>query len=186
MVSLLSLWLPILLAAVFVFVASSLIHMVFKWHNSDYRQLPNEDAVREAIRRGDPAPGQYVLPYFGDMKAMQSPEAQQKFTEGPVAMVYLKAAGMPKMGPALLGWFFFSIVVSFAVAYLTSRTVAPGAPCLQVFRVAGTAAFLAYAGNAAQSAIWMGKPWRSAAKEMLDGLIYGLVTAIAFAWLWPR
>ena len=186
MVPLFHLWLPILLAAIFVFLASSLIHMAFKWHNSDYRKLSNEQEVREAIRKGDPAPGQYVLPYFGDMKAMQSPEAQQKFAEGPVAMLYLKACGVPKMGPALLGWFFFSVVISFAVAYLTSRTVPPGSPCLQVFRVAGTAAFLAYAGNAAQAAIWMGKPWRSAAKEMLDGLIYGLVTASAFGWLWPR
>lgn len=186
MVSLLQLWLPILLSAVLVFLASSLIHMVFKWHNSDYRKLPNEDEVRAAIRKGDPAPGQYVMPYFGDMQAMQSPEAQQKYAEGPVAMLYLKASGCPNMGSALLAWFLFSVVISFAVAYLTSRTVAPGAHCLQVFRVAGTAAFLAYAGNAAQAAIWMGKPCRSAAKEILDGFIYGLVTAGAFAWLWPR
>jgi len=186
MVSLLQLWLPILLSAVLVFVASSLIHMVFKWHNSDYRKLPNEDEVRAAIRKGEPAPGQYVLPYFGDMKEMQSPEAQQKYAEGPVAMLYLKANGCPNMGSALLAWFLFSVVISFAVAYLTSRTVAPGAHYLQVFRVAGTVAFLAYAGNAAQAAIWMGKPCRSAAKEILDGFIYGLVTAGAFGWLWPR
>jgi hypothetical protein len=186
MIPLLHLWLPVLLAAVLVFLASSLIHMVFKWHNSDYRQLPNEDEVRAAIRKGDPAPGQYVLPYFGDMKAMQTPEAQQKFAEGPVAMLYLKACGKPGMGSALLGWFSFTVVISFLVAYVVSRTVVPGAPCLQVFRVAGTVGFLAYAGNAAQAAIWMGKPWRSALKEILDGLIYGLVTAGAFGWLWPR
>lgn len=186
MVSLLHLWLPILLAAVFVFVASSLVHMVFKWHNADYLKLPNEDEVREAIRKGEPGPGQYVLPYFGDMQAMKSPEAQQKYAEGPVAMLYLKKCGIPDMGRALLAWFLFSVIIAFIVAYLTSRTVAPGAPFLLVFRVAGTAAFLAYAGNAAQAAIWMGKPWRSALKEMLDGLIYGLVTAAAFGWLWPR
>jgi hypothetical protein len=44
MAMLASLWLPILLAAVGVFVVSSLIHMLFKWHNRDYRKLPNEDA----------------------------------------------------------------------------------------------------------------------------------------------
>ncbi|MBK8794386.1 MAG: hypothetical protein IPN59_15020 [Holophaga sp.] len=186
MIPLLHLWLPILVSAVLVFVASSVVHMVFKWHNSDYRQLPNEEAVREVIRKGNPAPGQYVLPYCPDMKEMNTPEAQRKFAEGPVAMLYLKRSGMPNMGRPLLAWFLFTLVVSFVVAYLTSRTVLPPAPYLQVFRVAGTAAFLAYAGNAAQAAIWMGKPWRSAAKEMLDGLIYAVVTAGAFGWLWPH
>ena len=47
MLTLASLWLPIVLAAVAVFVVSSLIHMVFRWHASDYRKLSNEDEVRE-------------------------------------------------------------------------------------------------------------------------------------------
>lgn len=127
-----------------------------------------------------------MLPYFGEMKEMQSPEAQQKYAEDPVAMLYLKKSGTPNLGSALLAWFLFSVVISFAVAYLTSRTVPPGAHYLQVFRVAGTVACLAFVGNAAQAAIWMGKPWRSAAKEILDGFIYGPVTAGAFGWLWPR
>lgn len=186
MISLFHLWLPIVVSAVLVFVASSVIHMVFKWHNSDYRKLPNEAEVAEALRKGSPAPGQYVLPHCMDMGDMKSPEVQKKFVEGPVGLLYLKASGMPNMGSALVGWFVFNVVISFMVAYLTSRTLAPGAPYLQVFRVAGTVAFLAYAGNAAQASIWMGKPWRSTAKEILDGLIYGLVTAGAFGWLWPK
>ena len=56
MAMLAQLWLPIVLSAVGVFVASSLIHMLFKWHNRDYRKLPNEDAVRAAINAGQPAP----------------------------------------------------------------------------------------------------------------------------------
>ena len=36
------------------------------------------------------------------------------------------------------------------------------------------------------AAIWMGKPWSVAWKEVFDGLLYGLVTAGAFGWLWPR
>ena len=44
------LWMPILVTAVLIFVASSLIHMVFKWHNSDYRKFDNEDDVRAAVR----------------------------------------------------------------------------------------------------------------------------------------
>ena len=61
-----------------------------------------------------------------------------------------------------------------------------GTEYLKVFQVMGTVAFLAYAGGVLPGAIWMGKPWSIAAKEVLDGLIYGLVTAGAFGWLWPR
>ena len=69
------LWLPILAAAVFVYIASSLIHMVFRWHNSDYRKLGNEDEVQAALRKGSPTPGQYVFPHCTDMKAMRDPGA---------------------------------------------------------------------------------------------------------------
>ena len=57
---------------------------------------------------------------------------------------------------------------------------------MMVFHTVGLMAFLAYAAGQSPAAIWMGKPWSIAAKEVLDGLIYGLVTAGAFGWLWPR
>lgn len=180
------LWLPILLSAILVFVASSLIHMVIKWHNPDYLKLANEDDVRAAIRKGNPAPGQYVLPHFSTMNDIKKPEAIQKYTEGPVGFLVLKANGPPAMGLALGLWFLFSLIVSVFVAYLASRTLPVGTPYLRVFRVAGAVSFLAYSAGAAPAAIWMGKPWRSAAKELADGLLYGLVTAGAFGWLWPR
>ena len=43
-----ALWLPIVLSALLVFVVSAIIHMVLKYHNRDYKQLPNEVAVRAA------------------------------------------------------------------------------------------------------------------------------------------
>ena len=186
MVSLPQLWLPILLSAVLVFVASSLIHMVIKWHNSDYLTLSNEDEVRAAIRKTNPAPGQYVLPRVSDMSLLKTPEVQRKFTEGPVGFLALKKSGKPNMGPALVQWFVFAVVISIFAAYLCSRTLPPGTQYLKVFRVAGTIGLLGYAAGAVPAAIWMGKPWRSAAKEVVDGFIYGLLTAGAFGWLWPR
>ena len=186
MVSLGALWLPMLLSAVFVFIVSSVIHMVLKYHASDYRKLPNEDAVRAAIRSGSPTPGQYVTPHVEDFKLMDTPEVKQKFMEGPIAVMYLRRPGPPTMGPALGLWFLFSLVVSFFVAYIASHVLAPGADYLQVFRVVGATAFLAYAAGQAPNAIWMGKPWSVTLKEMFDGLLYGLVTAGTFGWLWPR
>jgi hypothetical protein len=186
MVSLAQLWLPILLAAVLMFVASSLVHMVLKWHVSDYRSLPNEEAVMEAIRKGAPGPGQYFYPYCSDMKEMKSEAMQKKFEQGPIAMITLRAPGRPGMGKAMAQWFLFLLVVSFSVAYLVSRTVPRGTEYLHVFRVAGTVAFLALAAGTVPASIWMGKPWRVTLKEIADGLLYALVAAGTFGWLWPR
>lgn len=181
-----ALWLPIVLSAVLVFVVSSVIHMVLKYHNRDYARLPNEDAVRAALRAGNPEPRQYVIPYAAEMKEMESPEMRQKYTEGPVGVLNLRGPGVPKMGPLLLQWFLFALGVSFFVAYLAANTLEPGAEYLDVFRVVGVAGFLAYAAGQVPAAIWMGKPWPVAWKEVFDGLIYGLVTAGTFGWLWPR
>jgi hypothetical protein len=180
------LWLPIILSAVLVFVVSSIIHMVLKYHNRDYTPLPNEDAVRAALRAGSPEPRQYVFPYVADMKDMDTPEMRQKFVEGPVGVLNLRRPGPPTMGPLLIQWFLFALVVSLFVGYLAAHTVPKGAHYLDVFRVVGTAAFLGYAAGQVPAAIWMGKPWSVAWKEVFDGLVYGLVTAGAFGWLWPR
>src|SRR5215211_5146415 len=83
MVGLGELWLPILVSTVLVFVVRPIIHMVLKYHNKDYTRIPNEDAVRAAIRAGNPAAAQYIIPYCSDMKDMDQPEMQQKYVEGP-------------------------------------------------------------------------------------------------------
>jgi hypothetical protein len=186
MVSLGALWLPILLSAVLVFVLSSIIHMVLGYHRSDYTRLPNEDAVRAAIRSGNPAPAQYIIPYCADPKGMESPEMKQKVAEGPIGVLNLKPAGSYGMGASLAQWFLFALLVSFFVAYVASHALLPGAPYLHVFRIVGAVAFLAYAAGQVPAAIWMGKPWPVAIKEVIDGLLYGLVTAGTFGWLWPR
>jgi hypothetical protein len=181
-----ALWLPIVLSAVLVFLVSSIIHMVLGYHRREHVRLPNEDAVLAAIRAGNPEPRQYILPYCADMKEMQSPEMQQKYAQGPVGVLNLRRPGVPAMGPLLLQWFLFALMVSLFLAYLGTHTIPPGAHYLDVFRVIGVAGFLAYAAGQIPAAIWMGKPWSVTAKEVFDGLIYGLVTAGTFGWLWPR
>jgi hypothetical protein len=186
MVSLGSLLLPIVLSAGLVFTVSSLIHMVLKYHASDYQPLPNEAAVRAAIRSGNPTPAQYIIPYCPSMKEMDSPEMKQKFAEGPVGVLNVRRPGPQGMGPSLGQWFVFSLIVSFFIAYIASHSIPSGTPYLQVFRIVGAIGFLAYSAGQIPAAIWMGKPWSIAWKEVLDGLLYGLVTAGTFGWLWPR
>jgi hypothetical protein len=101
-------------------------------------------------------------------------------------MLTLFPSGPPAM-PKFLGmWFAYCLVIGFFVAYLTGRTVAPGANYLGVFRVAGTAAFLAYGLGNLSNGIWKGQPWGVTLKEVIDGLVYALLTAGTFGWLWPR
>jgi len=186
MVSLGSLWLPILLSAVLVFVVSSLVHMVLKYHNRDYSRIPNEEAIRTAIRNASPAPAQYIIPYCAEMKQMETPEMKQRFTEGPVAVLNVMRSGVPSMGRPLTQWFLFSLVISFFIAYIASHTIPTGTRYLEVFRIVGAIGFLAYAAGTIPPSIWMGKPWKITWKDVFDGLLYGLVTAGTFGWLWPR
>lgn len=186
MVSLSSLWLPILVSSVLVFGVSAIIHMVLKYHNKDYKPLPNEEGVRAALRAGNPAPAQYVIPYCADMKDMGKPEMKQKYAEGPVAVINLMRPGAPAMGKYLLRWFVFILCVSFFIAYITRHAIPTGAEYLHVFRIVGAIGFLTYGVGQFPAAIWMGKPWSIAWKDALDGLVYGLVTAGTFGWLWPR
>jgi hypothetical protein len=177
---------PALVATVIVFVASSIVHMVIKWHNPDYKRLPDEDEVRAAIRKGGAGPGQYVFPHCLDAKQMASPEMKQKYVEGPVGILYLRPAGETKLGPFLGKWVAYTLVVSVFAGYVASATLAPGAPYLKVFQVVGASAWLAYSWQSPADSIWKGKPWSVTVRGLVDGLLYAALTAGAFAWLWPR
>jgi len=186
MVSLAQLWLPIVLSAVLVFVASNILHMVLRfWHGPDSRPFSNEDEVAAAIRKGNAGPGKYMLPYCTP-EAMKQPEMMEKLKQGPVGVVLLRAPGPMNLGAFLGQWFLFCLVVSLFAAYLGAHVLAAGTAYLVVFRVVGTAAFLAYAMGVVPQAIWWGHPWRSAIKHIIDGLIYALLTAGTFGWLWPH
>ena len=181
----LSLWLPILATAVLIFVASSLIHMVFKWHNSDYKKIANEDEVRAAIRASAPVPGQYVVPHCMDMKDMGSEEMKKKFLEGPIAFMTIRKNGLPNMGSALTSWFIYSLLVACVAACVACETLGLNANPRQAGHLVGVISFMTYVGGSIQMGIWMGKPWSSVAKDVLDGLIYGVISGLTFMWLWP-
>jgi len=185
MVALTALWIPIVLAAVIVFVASSIMHMVLPYHRSDYRKLPDEEKVTSALRAVGLKQGLYTFP-FTTHKEMKSPEVQEKFKQGPVGFLTVFPSGPVNMGKFMGLWFVYCLVIGFFTAYLTGHTVAQGARYLAVFRVAGTAAFMAYGLGGLANGIWKGQPWSMVAKESFDGLIYGLLTAGTFGWLWPR
>ncbi len=120
-----------------VFIVSALVHMVLKYHNTDYTRIPDEDAIRSVLRKVAPAPAQYMIPHCAEMKQMETPEMKQKFTEGPVAVINIMHPGVPNMGRPLTYWFLFSLIVSLFIAYVASHSIPAGARYLQVFRIVG-------------------------------------------------
>ncbi len=186
MVPVLSLWVPILLSAVIVFVASSIIHMVLPFHQSDYRKLPDEDGTMDALRKLGLPPGDYHFPCPGSPKELKDPAFLQKMTKGPVGFMTILPSGPPAMGRNLAQWFVYCVVVGVFAAYVAGRALSPGAHYLKVFRFAGVTAFTGYALALWQNTIWYRRTWTTTLKSTLDGLVYGLLTAGTFGWLWPR
>lgn len=179
------LWLPILLSAVFVFIVSSVIHMALPWHKNEYPAVPNQDQVMDALRPFAIPPGDYMVPRAPTHKDMSTPEFIEKLKKGPVMILTVVPNGPVSMGKNLVLWFVYSVVVSFFSAYIAGRALSADSTYLEVFRFVGTTTFVGYALALAQISIWYARSWSTTIKSMVDGLVYALVTAGTFGWLWP-
>ncbi len=177
------LWIPIVVSGAAVFVLSAIFHTVVPFHHREWKQLSNEDAVADALRASNAAPGLYSIP-FCPPGAMNDPAWLEKMKRGPVAHVTVVPHGMPGMGKQLGLSFVYNLVVAVFVAYVASHTVMAGAEYLTVFRVTGTVAFMAYSLGQMPDSIWFGRPWSSYGLILFDGLVYGLVTGGVFGWRW--
>ena len=186
MTALTALLLPIFLSAVFVFIASSIIHMLPLWHHNSFPALPNQDAILDALRPMNIPPGDYLLPRAVTTKEMRSPEFDEKMKRGPVVMMTVFKPGAFSMAKPLALWFVYTLVVSYFSAYIASRALGPGAHYLDVFRFAGATAFIAYSLALWQMSIWYQRAWSLSIKATIDGLIYACLTAGTFGWLWPK
>jgi hypothetical protein len=186
MVYLPSLAVPILLAAVLVFLASAILHMLLSaWHQGDLSKVPEEDRVMDALRPFNLQPGNYAMPLAYGMPAMKDPAFIEKMTKGPVVFFTVRRSGPPSMGRELALWFVYNVIVSVFAAYVASRALGAGANYLEVFRFAGTTAFAAYGLGLMQESIWWGRNWTATIKSMIDGLIYAGITGGTLGWLWP-
>jgi hypothetical protein len=185
-VSIPSLWLPIVLSAIVVFVASSLIHMVFGYHANDIRRVPDEDELMAAFRKLAVAPGDYGMPKADSMAQMKDPAYIEKIKKGPLVFMTVAPGGDMGMGKALSLWFVYITVVTIFAAYIASRALHVGSPYLSVFRFVGATAFMGYSLALAQQSIWYRRNWGTTFISMVDGLIFALLSAGVFGWLWPR
>jgi hypothetical protein len=186
MTELSALWLAILLGGVFAFAVSSIIHMGPFWHRGDFPQVPDEAKARAAIGGLNIPPGEYMLPRCNTMSEMRTPEFMQKMAEGPVWLITVRPNGPASMGKPLILWFVYLLVVALFSGYVAAHALAPGAHYLDVFRYVGTTAFMALSLGLVHDSIWYSRQWSTTIKLMFDGLIYALVMAGTFGWLWPR
>jgi len=185
MTGLMSLWLPILLSAVIVFVISSVIHMLSPWHKGDYPKMPNEDRVRDLLRPLAIPPGDYMVPRPSSREEMASPAFMEKYKQGPNLIVTVLPTGAWSMGKNLIQWFVYAIVVGIFAGYVAGRALPPGSEYLRVFRFVGVTAFVGYSLALWQMSIWYNRSVLTTFKSTVDGLIYALLTAGTFGWLWP-
>lgn len=186
MIPIAALWLPILVAAVIVFVASSVIHMATPWHKRDVSGVPDEEAALAAFRAMKLAPGDYITPHAPSMEAAKAPEFAKKMADGPIVFFTVAAGGTVNMGASLAMWFVYLLVVGVFTAYVTGRALGPGADYLRVFQIAGTVGFMGYGLALAQNSIWWKRGWGYTLRSTIDALVYGALAAGTFGWLWPQ
>lgn len=180
-----SLWLPVLASGVAVWIASSIVHMVLGFHKADYKGLANEDEVALAMRKGNPAPGYYAIPYCSDMKEMGTPAMKKKLVDGPRAFIAVVKSGEVGMGKPLLLWLGLCILISFISAYVARHTLDYGTDGMTVLRITATVAFAAYGMGYLADVIWRGIPLSNSLRGLLDAVIYAAVTGLVFMGLWP-
>lgn len=185
MVTLQSLWLPIIVSVALVFIASSIIWMALPWHKGDYKKAPNEDALLNVVRSGGLTAGQYGFPMPSEPCNWKEEGFKEKYAKGPWGVLLVQKSGV-NMGVNLALWTLYLLIVSVFTAYIATHALHSGEKYLRVFQVCGAAAAMSYAVGAMPASIWGGRPWKATGKDMVDGLLYALLTAGVFGWLWPH
>lgn len=178
---LISLWLPILVSSVVVFIASFLAWMVLPHHKKDWAKLDGEADFIKSIGDQKIKPGRYMFPFYATPEEMKSEEFQKKWKEGPVGILHVWR-GCGNMGMNMALTFVFYFIVSLFIAYLGSLSLEQGASFSKVFQVTGTAGILAYCCGGIPNSIWFQQKFLS---NLCDGIAYGLITGAIFGMMWP-
>lgn len=178
------LWLPILLSAVFCFIAASILWMLAPHHKTEWKSLPGGNEIQDVLRRENAVPGGYLMPYNFDSSKGKDPAFMDRLNAGPLGTVYLRPGGW-NMGKTLTLQFLFMLIVSVFVAHEAINSGDPGDQFSWVFHDAAIAAFMAYFLASIPDCIWWGRPWNHLLRQLPDALIYAAITGATFAGLWP-
>jgi hypothetical protein len=175
-----ALWIPILISAVALQIASTIAWTVSPHHNGDWRKLPNEVDVMSALRKAGTPTGNYVFPFMKHGPELKSKEFQEMFQAGPRGVITFW--DIPNMGANIFWTFVFFLITVFTIGYVGYASLGPGASFARVFQVVGTIAILTYSAAGIPNAIWFKSP---IVTNLVDGVVYGLIVGTIFAFLWP-
>jgi hypothetical protein len=178
---LIALWLPIVLSGVALFFASWIAWMFLPHHKAEWKGLPNEDAFMAAVKNVGVPPGQYMFPHPKTSGDYKSEAFKAKVKAGPNGTITVWSAPA-NMGVNMLCTVLFFVVANFVIAYLAGQVLAPGTEKMKVFQFVGTAGILTYGTANILNGIWFG---RKMIADILDGIVFGLITGAIFAAMWP-
>ncbi len=178
-----ALWMPIVVSAVIVYFASSILWMATPLHKKDYMGLPDEGGILNLVK--GLTPGRYMFPWCG--KDWKDPAHQAKMNAGPWGTLIIPPE-RPNFAKCLIAWFVHQVVLAVFIAYVAGHALPLHAKVeyLKVFQVVGAVTLLAQGGMWAKGSIWGGLKWSSSLTELVDALVYALLTAGVYGWLWPR
>ncbi len=163
----------VLLSSVLVFIVSTIIHTVLKWHESDYAALtPEQERAFAAFPSGS-----FYSPHRKNSPSHQA--WQERCKREPAVMIRVRSskhAEHPTMGIHLSLWFLYVLVVSAVTAY--AETLAKPAHSTSLCFLVS---FLAYWGAEPSKCIWYMVPVSQAAKNAVDSLLYALATTLALS-----
>lgn len=184
-VALLDLWLPIVCATAVVWIFSFIFWAASPWHKPDVNPLPDQDGFDGAVAGFDLKPGFYMTPCTHDSKEWKEQAFIDRYNRGPW-MTLNVFPGKPSMGKNMVLTVLTFLCVSVLVAYLATLGVRAGAEYMHVFRFVAVAAGLGYIFGGIPNDIWFAKPRRWFVTGVIDAVVYALVTAGFFAWMWPE
>lgn len=177
------LWLPILLSAAAVWVASAVVWMALPHHKGDWKAMPDEGKFFSALESLNLPPGNYGFPDCKSKEKRNSPEVKARWEAGQVGL--LSVWGKVSMARNMVVTFIVYLAISLFVAYIAQLAVKPGAGFKEVFQVAGAAGVLGYAFGHIPGSVWFGAYPRAILMCVIDGIAYGLITGAIFAAMWP-
>jgi len=180
-----SLVLPVLAAAVAVFVLSMIVQMAMPWHKRDFGNVPDDDAVISALRTLNIPPGDYTVPSPRLPNGARNPDFVAKWAAGPSVMMTVIPPS-DNMARYMIQWFAFTVLVAAIAGWITSTIVGSSRNEHAVFHYGAIITLLCYSLGAWPLSIWYHRKWSTAFKGVLDGFLYGVATGIIFSWLWPR
>jgi hypothetical protein len=186
MVPLRQLWIPVLLSAALVFVASSVSHALVRFHRSDFGKLSVEPELLELLRKGAVGPGDYLFPRPSGPEEVRDPAFREKFRRGPAGLATILPPGGLPMGRTYLLWLLYAAAASALAAIVAGGAFPPGASAAAVFRTVAVVGFAAYGVAVWQDSIWYGRSFATSLRFTVDAVAYALLTGGAFAGLWPR